>query len=474
MNIYSKDKSQGDTCIQDRPLSNWGGFTKAISGIGILFLAIGLLSCEEFLDAKPSKSLVIPSTYSELDGLLNDNSLGMNRDPGTGPMAVDDIELTQSALLQINQKERNAYLWDADPNLEAFSGEWSTLYKQVYNANMVLDCIGELEEGSKKGHLEGKAQFVKGQAYFYLLQEFCLPYRAETAGEELGIPLRNTVDVNELTQRSSLEESYAEVEKLLLRSAELMEEMDISRKTPSKWAAFALLSRFYLIKGDFQQSLEFADEALTIGNELLDYNVLDTASLNPFPEFGTENIYNVTLSLRGFWTSSGTGVLPELYASYDSADLRKYLFFRKSPEQVMVFKGSYTGNYELFGGLATDELYLNKAESHARLGEDEAASATMDALLVKRYAAGEYSGLAVDENESLLERILEERRKELVFRNIRWFDLRRFSVEDELAVSLSREFEGREYSLDPGSTQYAFPIPMDELRLNGLKQNEGY
>ena len=405
---------------------------------------------------------------------MNDNSIGMNRDPGTGPMAVDDIELTESTLLQINQKERNAYLWEADPNLEAFSGEWSTLYKQVYNANMVLEKSADLEDGKEKQNLLGKAMFAKGQAYFFLLQEFCLPYSSVSASTELGIPLRNTVDVNELTKRSSLEESYAEAEKLLLRSAELMEELDINRKTPSKWAAYALLSRFYLVKGDFEQSLFFADKALGIGNELIDYNSLDTAAVYSFQEFGQENIYNVTLALRSFWTSSGTGVLPELYDMYDSSDLRKYLFFNKSPEQVMIFKGSYTGNYELFGGVAIDELYLNKAECHARLGEEGIAEATLDVLLEKRYVKGTYTGLELSDGETLLEKILEERRKELVFRNLRWFDLRRLSVEEDLAIPLTREYDGKEYRLDPGSPKYAFPIPMDELKLNGLIQNEGY
>lgn len=448
-------------------------FYRVFSLVGLVLL-IGFTSCDGFLDAKPSKSLVIPGTLSELDGLLNDNSLGMNRDPNTGSMAADDFQLTESTLLQISQKERNAYLWNADPNLEAFSGEWSTLYKQVYNANMVLEQSSELEDSPEKDNLRGKALFTKGQAYFLLLQEFCLPYSAGSAANELGIPLRNTVDVNELNKRASLEESYAETERLLLQGAEMMVEMDVSRKTPSKWAAYALLSRFYLVKGDYGQSLEYADKALAIGSELIDYNSLDTAAFYPFPEFGKENIYNMTLALRSFWTSSGTGVLPELYDSYDSLDLRKYIYFTESPEGVMIFKGSYTGNYELFGGLAVDELYLNKAESLARLGEESAAVNVMDSLLKMRYVMGSYPGLVLAEGESLLDKILEERRKGLVFRNIRWLDLRRFSVDEEMAIYLSREFEGVEYTLEPGSPRYAFPIPMDELRLNGLKQNEGY
>ena len=145
-----------------RYLNLTGKGSRILVGIAFGTLVVGITSCEDFLDAKPSKSLVVPGSFKELEGLLNDNSIGMNRDPGTGPMAVDDIELTESTLLQINQKERNAYLWEADPNLEAFSGEWSTLYKQVYNANMVLEKSADLEDGKEKQNLLGKAMFGKG------------------------------------------------------------------------------------------------------------------------------------------------------------------------------------------------------------------------------------------------------------------------------------------------------------------------
>jgi tetratricopeptide (TPR) repeat protein len=444
----------------------------------ILAAVFGSAGCEGYLDEKPSKSQVIPTTLTELEGLLNDNPNGMNKDLNLGHMAVDDFELTPGALLQLSQLERNSYLWEPDPFLEDVSSVWSTYYRQIYNANLVLEGLEKLEdehsENASFGYLRGKCLFTKAQAYFFLLQAYSEPYDPLHSNEKLGVPIRNTTDINIGSVRPSLEETYREVEQLLIRSLDYLPERDESRKTPSKWAAYALMSRLYLIMGDYEKALESAENALVIGNKLFNYNDLDPADIYPFPEFGMENIYNVTLGVRAFWTSTGTAVADELYASYDSADLRKYLFFEKSPEEVMIFKGSYTGNYEKFGGYSVNELYLTKAECLARLGRHLAGREAINNLLRMRYVEGEYENRGEASDSDLLAFILAERRKELVFRNIRWLDLRRLSMEEEFQKTLTRTVAGELYSLEPGSFRYVFPIPMDEVRLNGLVQNPGY
>lgn len=444
----------------------------------VMLSGVLLLGCEGFLDEKPSKNQVIPTTVSELEGLLNANGFGMNRDPTLGHLATDDFEITDGGFMQLSQLERNSCTWEYDPFLEEVSSEWATVYRQVYYANLVLEGLEELEQTGEDGiglsHAKGFALFVKAQAYYFLLQSYTVPYDSETASSLLGIPLRNSSDINILTKRSNLEESFQETENLLLESLNYLPERDESRKKPSQWAAHALLSRIYLIKGAYQKSLAQADLALALGDELIDYNTLDPDAFYPFAEFGKENIYNVVMTVRQFWTSLGIGVNEDLYKSYDSTDLRKTLFFNESPDSVMLFKGDYTGNYERFAGYGVDELYLTKAECLARLGNEAEAGAVMDQLLSTRYKSGFYE-LVEDLNESaLLSFILQERRKQLVYRNIRWADLRRLNRQPEFQTTLVRNIEGESYSLEPDSYKYAFPIGLDEIKLNGLEQNQGY
>lgn len=450
-----------------------------IRNLGLILLSgLMLLGCEGFLDEKPSKNQVIPTSVSELEGLLYARSFGMNQDHTLGNLATDDFEITESGFAQLIQLERNTCTWEYDPFLEVVSGEWASLYKQVYNANLVLEGLASLEKSGVRGleldQVKGYALFVKAQAYYFLLQAYTAPYDPAKSESMLGIPLRNSSDITISAQRSTLEESYRETVDLLKESLAYLPERVESRKKPSQWAAHALLSRIYLIQGEFQKSLEQAEMALAIGDELIDYNSLDPEAFYPFAEFGPENIYGVSISVRQFWTSMGIGVNQELYESYDSTDLRKTLFFYESPESVMLFKGDYTGNYERFAGYAVDELYLTKAECLARLGNEELAVETMDQLLSKRYKVGMYEPVEGLSGMDLLTFILQERRKQLVFRNIRWIDLRRLNQEEEFQKVLTREIEGTTYVLEPGSFKYAFPIALDEINLNGLEQNPGY
>ncbi len=128
------------------------------------------------------------------------------------------------------------------------------------------------------------------------------------------------------------------------------------------------------------------------------------------------------------------------------------------------------GNLFFFDGIGTDELLLCRAEAAARLGNLERAIADMDYLCGHRYEEGGYVPFGDIPEEELLDRILEERRKELVFRGLRWEDLRRFAG-TRFEKTVSRELDGTVYELPPGDPRYAFPIPLDEIQLNGLEQN---
>ncbi|MNT38972.1 hypothetical protein D3C71_1410060 [compost metagenome] len=64
--------------------------------------------------------------------------------------------------------------------------------------------------------------------------------------------------------------------------------------------------------------------------------------------------------------------------------------------------------------------------------------------------------------EDALNKVLIERRKELVWRaGLRWDDIRRLNKEGA-NISLSRKLGNETYVLKAGSPQFAFPIPTNE------------
>lgn len=99
------------------------------------------------------------------------------------------------------------------------------------------------------------------------------------------------------------------------------------------------------------------------------------------------------------------------------------------------------------------------------------ALATLNSLLAKRYNRNSFTPLAMMSREELLMRILRERRKELVYRGIRWSDLRRLNLDASTAITLRRNLNGDIYELKPNSANYTFPIPEDAILLGGYEQN---
>jgi hypothetical protein len=80
--------------------------------------------------------------------------------------------------------------------------------------------------------------------------------------------------------------------------------------------------------------------------------------------------------------------------------------------------------------------------------------------------------ITADNETKALKIILEERRKELVTRGLRWSDLRRLNMDPRFQVTLERTYNGEIYQLLPDDKRYTFPIPQDEIDRSGLEQND--
>ncbi|HSU50550.1 MAG TPA: RagB/SusD family nutrient uptake outer membrane protein, partial [Segetibacter sp.] len=123
------------------------------------------------------------------------------------------------------------------------------------------------------------------------------------------------------------------------------------------------------------------------------------------------------------------------------------------------------------GGIATDEVYLTRAECNARAGNITAAMSDLNSLMSKRWKAGAFVPFAATNTSDALTLILQERRKETLFRGLRWLDLRRLNSEGA-NITLTRNLNGQLYTLAPNDPKYVLPIPPDVVSLSGMAQNE--
>lgn len=449
-----------------------------------LLLAGTLFSCgkSSFLDKKPNSDLVIPSTLADFQALL-DNTGVMNVTPALGELSADNLYLDYSFWLPLDAKEHNAYIWAPDIfNGQGNVDDWDLPYEQVFYANVVLEGLPKVMVDSSNQQdwnaLKGAALFMRAYAFYNVAQIFAPAYDSMSAATDLGIPLRLTPDINPVSVRSTVKDTYAQIEKDLDEAENLLPVIPPSanRNRPSKPAALAMLARMYLSMRAYGRAGSCADSCLELYRSLIDYNSLSTTSVVPFTRLNDETLYQSiffptsTQVLRAIFYPSVV-VDSMLYGSYAANDLRCQLFYKKNDAGYININGSYGGSIYPFSGLATDEVYLIRAECRARAGDKDGALTALNTLLQTRWVAGTYINFTAVTPMEALDTILLERRKELAFRGLRWTDLRRLNKDAGRTTTLTRILNGQTYSLAPNSLLYVLPIPPDVIAFTGMPQN---
>jgi len=441
---------------------------------GLLFL-LGCAKKDDFLNEKSDAKLATLSNLISVEKLLhNEQIFNLRAIPSIAGSSTDDYYIQDKNYATYSFSDRNTYTWSKQIYPTGSDDyNWNVPYMQIFNANHALEALQAIGDNSTKSNiLKGTALFYRSIAFFSLLQTYTMPYNGGT-NDQLGIPLKLTSDIYEKVSRASEKECYEQIFKDLATAYELLPTATTYNTQPNKNAVNALCSRIYLSIGDYQKAYEFSDKCLQFNSDIVDYNTLKKDFIGiskntPYPL--KEVVYNTTM-LGGTFTTFQTAVDTTLYKSYDSDDLRKSIFFTNL-FGYPTFDGSYEfKNYNVFGGLANDEILLTRAECFARMGKKDEALADLNALLIKRYKTGTFTPRVASNSELALNLILQERRKELCFRGIRWLDLRRLNTEVKYAITLKRNITGQIYTLPPNDPRYALPIPDKEIQLSGIPQN---
>lgn len=451
----------------------------------VLFVVcITACSKSKFLDTSPNPSLVVPTTLADYQAIL-DNDLNMNGEYGNGVVpelgetGADNYFLTQdnydNYFLTLYQR---CYTWQPD----VFHGEqindWNIPYQSIYYANIVLDGLENIavtaDNREAYNNAKGSALFYRAHLFYQLAQVFAPPYNKDSAAALLGIPLRLTSSITEKINRSTLEATYDTILTDLKTAFTLLPQQQLYATQPSKIACYGLLARTYLTMKNYDSAYTYANACLQLQNKLIDYNTVDQSQEYPFSYFNDEDIFQCEMIIA-------PDIVPvnpyacfvdsNLYDSYAANDLRKTLFFKPSGNYYY-FTGTYSGAYQLYAGIATDEIYLIRAECAARKNNMQAALNDLNTLLIKRYNTGTFIPYTLSNTSNILDTILNERRKELCFRGLRWTDLRRLNSEGR-NISLERGINNQQYFLQPNDERYVYPIPGAVISFNpGMQQNE--
>jgi hypothetical protein len=351
---------------------------------------------------------------------------------------------------------------------------WSNPYKNIYQANAVLEGLEASTQinSALKNRLKGEMLFIRAFHYFYMVNLFdAVPYETST-----------DYRVNAIMPRTSNDKMYDLMASDLNQAKQLLTGSYATSDNlrPNKDAATALLARMYLYRKDWVNAEAMCTEIISSGRYSLE-NLATT-----FLATSKETIYQIskqtTNTAEGsvFIPSSATAkptfaITNSLLTSFEPGDNRKTVWLKSNivsgvtyyyPYKYKVRLSTPVTEYYIFQRLA--ELYLIRAEARANQNNLNGAIDDLDMIRVRAGLSKIKTTNPGITKDALLTAILKERQTELFaeWAN-RWLDLKRTGKTDEILGPLK--------SPNWQATDVLYPIPFAQIQLNSfLSQNNGY
>ncbi len=476
---------------------------KKINIILSIFIAAFLFSCsEDFLDQSPSSSqlpeeintlkeveLLVRGTYNSLQSAdYYNGSFIMKND-----VRADDMGLINGSRLDDEH--------DFDYDAESFDSDmWKVLFTAIRKANSCLFYLDKItvekeEDIEKKQELIGHARALRALFHFDLARIFAQQYPL-TNDTDLGIPIvEKVLGEYDFLRRNTVRETY----KFIVDEFEASIPMLGTSKSDgflNSYGVKALLARVYLYMENNDKAYDLATDVIENGPYKL---IINKEYVNSWSSTSTsESILSVINSAED--NGGGESVAnisdPDSYGSFGSTesfvdfmavdvnDVR-YTLLQESKDDdrpkgrvlkypgigntLSVVEAYLKGDGPLNSATNTSsvpvirlsEVYLIAAEAAVKEGEKGNAIKYLKPIVERGNPSNTVLEADVD-----LDRVLEERRKELIGEGHRFFDL----------IRNKRDIvRGTKTVLEYTDDLAVFPIPKEEMNVNdNMDQNSGY
>lgn len=367
---------------------------------------------------------------------------------------------------------------------------WKKGYVIVINANTILNYVPELKKKYPNNvgeimRIEGQALFLRALAHFDLVLCYAQPYGYSAGASHPGIPVAKTVvGANESVGRTSVADVYDRIVSDLREAMRLLGDMSGDTDYVTGIAAEALLARACLYMGEYSEAEIYAG------------NVMERIRLTPYDgyqamftgeEKGSEAIFSLTgkyagQRMRSFFDYEDPAYVPspEFVRSFGEKDIRAGLLASPAGDAACMKyydlkNASPVERYYRIHVLRGSEMYLVRAEARCMTGNLEGAAEDLKALLARaeNISVEEITESEVPQSDKdgLMERIKEERKKELCYEGHRFFDIARWGDDLRRPESTNSSVRTLEYP----DYRFVLPIPQIEMDVNeAMIQNEGY
>src|SRR5690606_15363860 len=109
---------------------------------------------------------------------------------------------------------KNAYTWKKDIYIASDQAtDWNVPYDRIYNANVILEGLEKIDNARelKKNTIKGEALFLRAIALYEVVSLYAGSYDPATATTQLGVPIRTSSDVFEVSSRPTLQKTYDQI-----------------------------------------------------------------------------------------------------------------------------------------------------------------------------------------------------------------------------------------------------------------------
>lgn len=389
---------------------------------------------------------------------------------------------------------------------------WKSPYIVIGRANRIIAAAegGALSDAAEaKATIDqyaAEAKVLRALAHFDLVRIYGKPY-TEDQGASLGVPLVTEVlESNAKPARSTVAEVYTQVVKDL---TEAISSNALATETEpgyvSVWGAKAILSRVYLNMGDYANALSVAEDIIKNSGAALwtrdqYFKAWDASTPNESEFLFRLNVAGSTDNndLNGIGNLQQRDGYKEMVATKkfvdmltsDPKDVRNDMFLpAKAEKEVAVYgtnkvflnklrgQGGNLRNVTIVPIIRLSEVYLTAAECAFRNNDKTKAVEYLNDLVKNRTTT--VASLATVDNITL-DRILIERRKELIGEGQRYFDalrnnetITRYTSEADKGWHQTLSKEAQSFNRDYFKAIAA--IPQAEINANpNIKQNTGY
>ncbi|WP_294470266.1 RagB/SusD family nutrient uptake outer membrane protein [uncultured Bacteroides sp.] len=429
-------------------------------------LILSLTSCDSFLDIQPVGK-VIPNTLEEYRELIT-TAYGIRlTDRGMCDIRTEDITISKDEYDQNNFKNIERWVTNSTTGTEL---GWGYYYQNIYYANAIINKKDEITEGNETdiNQLVGEAYIMRGYMHFLLVNLYGQPYTKEGAPSSKAIPLKLSLDLEEIPTRNTVEEVYTSILSDIENARKLINRKEWETGYNYRFNTLsidALESRVRLYKGEWQEAYNAAERVLAQKSTLEDYN--------KGTDFQMPNFYNSVESITAYENVYDRSCInaslatPAFVRMFDEQDLRPKEYFGEADNEndgnYKIIKVKETTQYKCT--FRTAELYLNAAEAAAQLGMLSEARSRLLELMEKRYTSAGYIQKKDEVNAmsqaELITEILNERARELAFEGHRWFDLRRTTRPE-----LRKIIDGQTLVLSQNDERYTLNIPQKVIAAN--------